>query len=325
MKPKSKKNLVKTPFNLFYQSRVGLSSNIALQQARKEWDQLPFKKKVKYIRESFEAEDVTKLNKVEKEMLDRYHGKPEYIGRNPYDYFSRKLRKKYEVKNVVGTERERLIIQEYKDLSQEEVLSLKQEYATARENYIVQYQDYITKLPEEKRQAEIEFVQSLVEKGRKEKGTKKSSTEVKIPKTEDRCSESAEEDPPTAESTTISKPPKEKKSKKKKKKANQVVPDERADDISPPPSPRKKVKAVSPVKVAKQEPNESDSMSESVAYENQITSTVSNSPSKNGRAEAKKRASPDSASSQVAVKKAKTSKAEKQETLTIKEPERPPK
>ncbi|XP_055628958.1 nucleolar transcription factor 1-like [Toxorhynchites rutilus septentrionalis] len=314
--PKVIKGLAKTPFNLFYYSRREISSNITLQQARKEWETLAVKNKIKYIKESFEMQSESKLNKKEQEILDRYHGKPDFVGRNPYDYFMRKLRPKYEEKNIVGTERERLMNEDYKKLTEQQTQELKLEYADAREKYIVQYRVFIQNLPPEKREAEIQYLQSMVDKGKKGKEEKRSIDGVKTIKAEERHSVPAEEDPPAAESTTIQKPEKENKSKKKK--AN-PAPEPETRDVTPPRQPNKKAKVVSPVKVVEKKSSKQndEAPSNSVGHEDKSTT------SKNGKGDSKKRSSPEGAPLQVTEKK--KPKVEKQATPAMKEPERPPK
>ncbi|XP_055594097.1 nucleolar transcription factor 1-like [Uranotaenia lowii] len=209
----SSKELVKTPFNLFYQSRRETSDNITIQQARKEWEELAFKKKLKYIQQSFEAEssdDASRkklLNKKEQQMLETFHGKPEFMGRSAFEYFKRKMRPT--VENMTPQGRERRLIDMYKELSEKAVLDLKREYLDAREKYVKKYQAYIEKLPEDKRQAEIDVLMSLTQKNKKKR--KPDDPTVADPQDEETgYPESAEDDPPTAESTTIAK-----KSKKK--------------------------------------------------------------------------------------------------------------
>ncbi|XP_058463333.1 nucleolar transcription factor 1-like [Malaya genurostris] len=202
-----KKEPTKTPFNLFFHSRRE-TIEISLVQARKEWEALPIKKKLKYIRESFASENAGKLlNKKEQEMLDRDHGKPEFVGRNAFELFARKQRTQPDMLLLTGKERELKIRKDYKELTKQEKDELKVEYTTAREKYITQYRKYIEKLPVEKREAEIEHIRSLTEIKRKEKPEKKK--EDKKANNSGKVLElypgSGDFDQPVAESTTIKK------------------------------------------------------------------------------------------------------------------------
>ncbi|XP_058827275.1 nucleolar transcription factor 1-like isoform X2 [Topomyia yanbarensis] len=191
----------KTPFNLFYRARRETSSNISMLQLRKEWEELPIKKKLKYIRESFASESAGKhLNKKEQEILDRDHGKPEFIGRNVFELYARKQRTQSEMLALSGKEREQQIRKDYKALTNQERLDLKAEYAEAREKYITQYRAYIEKLPVERREAEIEHIRGLTESKKRDKKLTNSADNAS-----DLYSGSGNEDPPIAESTTIKK------------------------------------------------------------------------------------------------------------------------
>lgn len=325
----------KNPFNLFYESRLKNETNITLQQARKEWEELPVKSKLKFIRKSFEAHDAEYLlTKKEQEILARYHGKPDYIGRNVYEYYKRQNRHKYESMPSVGNEREMKLCEDYKSLSDLEVLQLRADYLSAKEKYIAEYQAYIKNLPEHKRKVEIEQLQKLMVK--KEPSNSKKHT---TPKEDELYPGSVDEDPPAAESTTIKKTSKVKKTKQG---TPSFVKEEEDDDITPgQPSPSKKAKR-GPSPSKKSAPVDSTptvSKAKKKLVESSgddLSSTETASTSKNGRGApeneptpAKKRPSPAKSPPPV-VEKKRANKGIKVEPEAVtpppapKEPERPP-
>lgn len=221
-----KRERSRTPFNLFYESRLETVPGISLQKARQEWEELAVKDKLPFIRQSFDTRDDTKLlNKKEQELLAQFQGKPDFVGRNVFDYFRKQNRDKYEGLN--GKVREQKLANEYKQLSERQQLDLKVAYLAARDEYIVQYQKYIKGLPEDKQKAELEYLQSVSSGGKKDKarkGKKSKEDEPNYPG-------SADEDPPVAESTTIKKPkPAKEKKPSKKKPAAEAVPEEDPND-----------------------------------------------------------------------------------------------
>lgn len=252
-KTQLKRERTRTPFNLFYESRLEAVPAITLQACRQEWEELAVKDKLPFIRQSFETRDDTKLlTKKEQEMLAKFQGKPEFVGRNAFDYFRRQNRSKYE--DLTGKEREQKLSNDYKLLSERQQLDLKVAFLAARDEYIAQYQKYIKELPEDKQKAEIEYLQS-VSSGKKDKPRKEKKS-----KEDERYPGSADEDPPVAESTTIKKPSKDKKSSKKKN-PEATPPREEDEDfedkpsmpsptkrsrMDPPPSPKKASNASTP-------------------------------------------------------------------------------
>lgn len=125
----------RTPFNLFYESRLEEVPAITLQLCRQEWEELAVKDKLPFIRKSFESvEDTKLLNKKEQELFAISCGKPAFIGRTAYDYFQRQNRSKYD------------------DLAPN---------LAAKNNYALAYQNYIKELPEAKQKVEIECLKSI--------------------------------------------------------------------------------------------------------------------------------------------------------------------
>lgn len=328
------KERTKTPFNLFYESRQDISANISQQQARKEWDMLTMKKKLPFIKASFEAQTGAKLNKKEQEMLDRYHGKPDFIGRNAFDYFMRTRGANTDATtNLSGTERMKKLREEYHKLSDRERLELKVDYYKARDSYISKYQAYIENLPEQKRQVEIEYLQSLTDKG-SSKGKKPSTTAETTTKDEELYPGSAEEDPPVAESTTIKKPAKDKKtSRKKELPVEEEHEEEDEEHLDSSPSKKSKMiddssakKLIPKMEYIKTEKKNSNKKNKPDYSGDETRSNIS-SASKSGsilKSEPKKRVSPGGHQQQVESTKAKKSKQETPVAMP-KEPEKPPK
>ncbi|XP_065083291.1 nucleolar protein dao-5-like isoform X2 [Ochlerotatus camptorhynchus] len=337
---KIRKEPLKTPFQLFYRSRRATSDNISCQQVRKEWEALPLKKKVKFIRASFEAQadtDSKLLNKKELIMLDQSLGKPEFVGRNVYEFFRRKMRSQYAAAN--GNEREHKIRMDYKKLDAQEQSQLKEEFQKARTAFVFQYQEYIKKLPKDKQQAEIDFLKTI-----SDKTTKKQKTEKKTPQKaalkELHSAGSADEDTPVAESTTINKKlTTGKKSKTEPKFDDSAEESELSDHRTPlkkqpkisiatAPPPPSTSKAPGLLSVSKSEPPASSASSsdeeedgdkdeeEYVPTKHQVSmsrKSVPASPSKNGSArkvsDTKKRPSPEDVKPEVEVKKPKKTSA----------------
>ncbi|XP_055530133.1 upstream-binding factor 1-like protein 1 isoform X2 [Wyeomyia smithii] len=322
----------KTPFNLFLSARRETSDNITLAQARKEWEDLPHKKKLKYVQESFAAQSTGKwLNKKEQEMLDRFHGKPEFVGRNAFEFFIRKTRSRFEPLNMSGKTVQQKIREEYHKLSPREILDLKDEYALAREQYITQYRAYISNLPPDKQEAELEHIRSLTEKSTKPKQKKKDEVKVQ-PKEEEFYPGSADEDPPVAESTAIKKPTKAKKQKTtvtpvELEAAREKSPTKRPNESSPlrkqdvpEPSLPSKVKVA---KVSeKKKKNVEVPREETLA----VATTSSTNHSDTPKAQTKKRSSNESTPA-TATKRSKKQNATVQQEVKqepLKEPEKPP-
>ncbi|XP_062564358.1 nucleolar transcription factor 1-like isoform X2 [Armigeres subalbatus] len=196
---KPRKEPLKTPFHLFYQKRREVSSNISFQQARKEWESLSVKDKVVYIQKSFEVQgntDLKLVNKKELEMLGQSLGKPEFCGRNVYEFFRRKMKKTFS-----GKEHAAKISADYKNMNPQELEALKQEYQQARTAFVKQYQEYIKKLPKDKQQVELDFLMTITEKKTKVKAEKSNAATEEDPYLE------SPDYPPAAESTTIKKRP----------------------------------------------------------------------------------------------------------------------
>lgn len=252
-KTQLKRERTRTPFNLFYESRLETVPGISLQACRQEWEELAVKDKLPFIRQSFETREDTKLlNKKEQELLAKAQGKPEFVGRNVFDYFRRQNRAKYD--DLGGKEREQKLGNEYKQLSERQQLDLKVAFFAAKDEYVAQYQKYIKALPEDKQKAEIEYLQSISSgsAGKKDKAVRK---EKKSKDDEQHYLGSADEDPPVAESTTIKKQqqPSSKDKKPTKKKPAEPVPppveedSEEEDYVEKPPMP-------SPTKKSRMEP-----------------------------------------------------------------------
>ncbi|XP_053687538.1 nucleolar transcription factor 1-B-like [Sabethes cyaneus] len=325
----SNKQLTKTPFNLFLSSRRE-TEDITLAEARKEWEDLPHKKKLKYVQQSFAAQSTGKwLNKKEQEMLDRFNGKPDFVGRNAFEFYVRKHRSQFDASTMGGKIVQQKIREEYHKLSPRDILDLKDEYALARDQYITQYRAFIANLPKDKQEAELEHLRSLTDKSSKPK--QKVKDEVTKSK-EELYPGSNEEDPPVAESTTIKKPTKSKKQKPtdlpvKLEPVREKSPSKRPKQSSPLPSSPKVVEAdassSSNAKTKKpadkKKKNVEDSSSDTLA-------AVTTSSSNNGetkKAQATKRSSNETAMSPVEKKSRK--QTIKEETKDPpKEPEKPP-
>lgn len=334
---KPKKEPLKTPFHLFYQERREISSNISFQQARKEWEELPVKDKVVFIQRSFEVQgntDLKLVNKKEMEWLGQSLGKPEFCGRNSYEYYRRKM------KAHSGKEHEAKIREGYKNLTEQEQEALKEEYQVARAKFVNQYREYIKKLPKEKQQAEIDFLLTISEK--KTAAAKKVKSEkANAAMDEDHYLDSPEE-PPAAESTTIKKKVPAKMSTKVaaiKKEHKSDNSDADSVDHAPPSTKKPTRTATAPstpvasvaspskrkqtLSVTKTEPHPSASSSDE--DEEEVRSPAKRpaaSPVKNG----KKRTSSEDQSPAVATKKTKVKKEPEQQATksTPKEPEKPP-
>lgn len=352
-KTQLRRERTRTPFNLFYESRLETVPGISLQACRQEWEELGVKDKLPFIRQSFETREDTKLlNKKEQELLAKAQGKPEFVGRNVFDYFRRQNRSKYD--DLGGKEREQKLANEYKQLSERQQLDLKVAFFAAKDEYVAQYQKYIKALPEDKQKAEIEYLQSISSgsAGKKDKAARK---EKKSKDDEQHYPGSADEDPPVAESTTIKKhqtQPSAKDKKTSKKKSAEPVPppvEEESDEdyvekppmpsptkksrMEPPPSPSKKAT------VPKPEPAEKKKKQSKRALEQQFAPSSgdeSSSSQKNGR---KRHTEPEEEEEdeeeevaptpvvEDAGKKSKKKAKKDQETAKKKplpEPERPP-
>uniref|UniRef100_A0A1Q3G085 Putative histone h1 n=1 Tax=Culex tarsalis TaxID=7177 RepID=A0A1Q3G085_CULTA len=328
----------RTPFNLFYESRMEEEPAITLQQCRQEWEGLGVKDKLPFIRKSFETQDDAKLlNKKEQELLAQFHGKPEFVGRSAYDFFHRKNRSKYE--ELSGKERKQKLDNEYQQLSERQKLDLKMAFLAARDNYILQYQKYIKELPEDKQKAEIEYLQSISSSGAGKKDKNATNRKDKKPKDDDHYPGSTDEDPPVAESTTIKKA----KPKPAKKKPADVPPpvqesdddedaaaaDENSSYVAKPamPSPTKKSRMEPPKKPPAPTPEE---IKEKARRQLEMLSSASSSAAslKNGR----KRQKEEAAVTQEEVapaeddtdKKSKKKTKKEEPKVPMKEPERPP-
>lgn len=343
---KPRKAALKTPFHLFVLERRKVSSNISFQQARKEWELLSVKDKVVYIQRSFEEQGDTALklvNKKEMEMLGQSLGKPEYCGRNVYEFFRRKMKKCF-----AGKEHDVKIRADYKNLNAQQLEALKEEYQQARVAFVNQYREYIKKLPKDKQQAEIDFLTTISEK--------KTKIKAEIPTAEDPYLGAPEDqDPPAAESTTIKKRPTAKSSKAAAIKKEGKTDHSDGELFEPSPSSKKKpaksvstptqvtASVASPTKrkqqpsVAKTQPNpptskssdEEDDEIELSPSNNKVALFATPDAGKNG----KKRKSPEDL--EVVSKKAKKPhvKNEPEKTTTTAsmkpsvpvEPEKPPK
>lgn len=342
----------RTPFNLYYESRLEVTPAISVQQCRQEWEDLPVKSKLPFIRQSFETHEDTKLlNKKEQEMLAHFQGKPEFVGRNAFDYYRRQNRSKFD--DLGGKEREQKLANDYKLLSERQLLDLKVAFLAARDEYVKQYQAYIKELPEDKQKAEIEFLQSIAGSGSNKK-EKTAATKVKKPKEEDHYPGSADEDPPVAESTTIKRPPKEKKpSKKKAAPVPEQEEDEDDDDddeeqlpsipsptkksrMQPPPASPKKTVASTPKPAGEAAKKKTTKQAASSRRPESSSGEESGASASNKNGSSRKRhtteQSPAAAAktSEVDGKSKSKKKAKKEEEVAtppepaMKEPERPP-
>lgn len=253
-KAQLKRGRNRTPFNLFYESRLEEVPAITLQQCRQEWEELAVKDKLPFIRKSFESvEDTKLLNKKEQELFAISCGKPAFIGRTAYDYFQRQNRSKYD--DLAPKERKQKLDNEYKQMSERQKLDLKVAFLAAKDNYVLAYQNYIKELPEAKQKVEIEYLKSISSGSA---GKKDKTLPTKKTKEDDHYPGSTDEDPPVAESTTI----KKKQNPTKKKPAAAVPPPvEESEDEEPvtrPPMP-------SPTKRSRMEPPPRGSPSKVVA------------------------------------------------------------
>uniref|UniRef100_A0A8D8AE75 Nucleolar transcription factor 1 n=1 Tax=Culex pipiens TaxID=7175 RepID=A0A8D8AE75_CULPI len=255
-KAQLKRGRNRTPFNLFYESRLEEVPVITLQQCRQEWEELAVKDKLPFIRKSFEsAEDTKLLNKKEQELFAISCGKPAFIGRTAYDYFQRQNRSKYD--DLAPKERKQKLDNEYKQMSERQKLDLKVAFLAAKDNYVLAYQNYIKELPEAKQKVEIEYLKSISSGSA---GKKDKTLPTKKTKEDDHYPGSTDEDPPVAESTTI----KKKQNPTKKKPAAAAVPppveeseDEDEEPVTRPPMP-------SPTKRSRMEPPPRGSPSKAV-------------------------------------------------------------
>lgn len=334
----------RTPFNLFYESRLEEEPSINVQQCRQEWEGLSVKDKLPFIRKSFETQDDVKLlNKKEQELLAQFQGKPEFVGRSAYDYFHRQNRSKYE--DLPAKERKQKLDNEYAKLSERQKLDLKVAFLAARDNYILQYQKYIKDLPEDKQKAEIDYLQSISGSGAGKKD-KTSSTirKDKKSKDDDHYPGSTDEDPPVAESTTIKKNTKEKKPAKKK--PAEVAPpvqeesdpeddDDEEQHVAKPqmPSPTKKSRmeppAASSKKAVASTPKPAAEEKKKAKKQLDMTSSGDESGAsashKNGRKRQKEVVQEEVATLEEDTGKKSKKKAKKEEVkVAMKEPERPP-
>lgn len=338
---KPKKEPLKTPFHLFYQERRAISANISFQQARREWEELPLKQKVVFIQKSFEVQggtDLKLVNKREMELLDHSLGKPEFCGRNAYEFYRRKM------KTQPGKEQEAKIRDDYKHLNEQELEALREEYQQARTKFVNQYREYIKKLPREKQQAEIDYLLTITEKTK----TKKVKSEKLNTTAEEDHYPGSPDDPPAAESTTIRKKPPAKATTKVAtiKKEHKSDPSD-VDSVDHPVSPKKRAsktpaatpvaavaspsKRKQPASVAKSEPKSaSASSSDDHGEDGRAPPKRNASPVKNG---AKKRTSSEDQPPAVAAKKTKVKKEQTEQPpaapvavvkSTLKEPEKPP-
>lgn len=236
-------------------------------------------------------------------MLDHDLGKPEFVGRNVYEFYCRKVRSQYET-IVNGTERKNQIRSDYKKLDAKEHLQLKLEFHEARSAFVFQYQQYIQKLPKDKQQAEIDFLKTISDKTTTKDRPKPDKKEqpTSAMKDELHSADSADEEPPAAESTTINKKlttaKKAKKTSKFEGSGEDVKPP--AQQVSPKKRPKSSAVKAAPVASTSREPElltirksesaaPSDSSSEdeetNVTAKSKWTTSrnsVSASPSKNG-------------------------------------------
>ncbi|XP_019539705.2 nucleolar transcription factor 1 [Aedes albopictus] len=185
---KPRTNLGKTPFAFFLDERRQISF-ISVKEARREWQELPIKDKIYFIQRAFEMQSNSgqkHLNKNEMQWLDHFNGKPEFIGRNIYEFFCRKN------KTQPGKEQQAKIRNAYKILSEQELKALQVEYQQARTTFVNQYREYIKTLPQEKQQTEMDYLMTVAEKKTNIKSKANRKYDLKP-------------GPPVAESTTIEK------------------------------------------------------------------------------------------------------------------------
>lgn len=337
----------RTPFNLFYESRMEVVPTITLQLCRQEWEELAVKDKLPFIRKSFETQDDTKLlNKKEQELLAQFQGKPEFVGRSAYDYFHRQNKSKYD--DLPGKERKQKVDNEYQQLSERQKLDLKVAFLAARDNYILQYQKYIKELPEDKQKAEIEYLRSISSSGAGKKDKTLTARKEKKSKDEDHYPGSTDEDPPAAESTTIKKSAKEKKHSKKKlaevpPPVQESEPEDADEDvqeetvaIAAMPSPTKKSRMMEPPTVSpkkavastpkpvedKKKSKKKLDMASSSGEEESSASTSQTNGRK--RQTPEELATPEDDTGKKSKKKAKKDEEEEKPKVPMKEPERPP-
>lgn len=205
-RPARRRSKPQTPFKLFFDERLAVSQ-ITVALARQEWEDLPLKSKVKYIKRSFEQDSNVNLNKKEQELLDRAAGKPEFIGKNCYAFF--RIKMEPDLADITGAANKKKRCDEmYRALDDRAQVELKMEYMAAKDSYIKEYQNYIAKLPEDRRQSELERLQDLLNKKKQTKkasgsGTSTSSALTNVKPSNDNVF--SDEEPPAAESTAIAK------------------------------------------------------------------------------------------------------------------------
>lgn len=165
-----------TPFQLFMADRVkkaefaDLEKKEMTDRIRVIWNNLSEQKKIKWIKKaiqdeqrygtevgeysqahpSFKPETIRSvLSKAEKELKDRFDGKPDRPPNSGYSLFSRIMLR--ELKNVPSKEKMAQISKHWKQLSEMERESYNKQAQWANEQYREKYAEYVKKLPEEER------------------------------------------------------------------------------------------------------------------------------------------------------------------------------
>ncbi|XP_013781241.1 nucleolar transcription factor 1-A-like isoform X2 [Limulus polyphemus] len=166
-----------TPFNLFLADRTkrseyaGLEKKDSLEKARKQWNALSDGKRIKWIRKAVQdeqrfSEDIAGylqshpdfkpnplknvLSKAEKELKDRYDGKPERPPNSGYSLFSRIMLR--EIKDVPSKEKMAEISKRWKLLTDAQRESHNKQARKANAKYKEKYAAYLNSLSEEERQ-----------------------------------------------------------------------------------------------------------------------------------------------------------------------------
>ncbi|XP_076361055.1 nucleolar transcription factor 1-like isoform X2 [Tachypleus tridentatus] len=166
-----------TPFNLFLADRMkrneyaGLEKKDSLEKARKQWNALSDGKRIKWIRKAVQEEqrfsdDVAGylqshpdfkpnpvknvLSKAEKELKDRYDGKPERPPNSGYSLFSRIML--CELKDIPSKEKMAEISKRWKLLSDSQRDFYNKQAQKANAKYKEKYAIYLNSLSEEERQ-----------------------------------------------------------------------------------------------------------------------------------------------------------------------------
>ncbi|XP_015792052.1 nucleolar transcription factor 1-A [Tetranychus urticae] len=172
----------KTPFQIFCRKKTAekidskevedgeFSKKDNLEQMRKAWHDLSDKKRLKWIKKSladekryieelsefkkanpdYEPPVIKVLNKMEKDLKQRYDGKPERPPSSGYALFSKVELKG--IKDCPAKEKMTLIAHKWKELSQDEKNRYNQEACKKQREYSDKMETYLASLPEDEKE-----------------------------------------------------------------------------------------------------------------------------------------------------------------------------